>query len=116
MSAEDLLLQLQKLTLDEYRLTTQLREKGEEIERVRARIVQQQQTGESVLGINDRVRILNPKFFSPITKGWNEKEEHARITAITYETDNPQQVKHYKLTTDNGTKTWRKPKNLTRLG
>ena len=116
MSTEDLTLQLQRLALDEYRLTRKLRAKQDEIEQLRTRINQQQQeTGNVDLKINDRVRILNPSIFSTIAQGWNEQESQARITGITYNNNTPHEVVRYKLTTNNGTKTWRKPKNVVRL-
>ena len=113
MPIEDLTLQLQRLTLDEYRLTKKLREKQEEIERVRARI--NRHPDNEHLQIGDRVHIHNPTTFSPLVQGWNEKESQAVITGITYNKTDPNSVGTYKLTTDNGTKTWRKPKNIARI-
>lgn len=115
MSEDDLILRLQQLTLDEYRIEVSLREKREEIARVRDRLLRQQAGGDRELQINDRVRILNPTTFSKLPKDWNAKEAQATITGITYERHAPNIIKHYKVTTANGTKTWRAPKNVERL-
>lgn len=115
MSEDDLILQLQRLTLEKYRIEVNLIEKRDEIARVEARLFRQQSGGDRELQIRDRVRILNPTWHTKLPKGWNESEEQAQITGITYEKDDPHTIKHYKLTTDNGTKTWRAPKNVERL-
>lgn len=122
MSAEELTHQLQKLTLQESRLHAQLLETKTEIERVRQHITRTSaastlpSTPPSGLNIGTRVVILSQiSNTTGRTPQWNERERRATITGITRNTQSPYEVVRYQLQTDNGTRTWRKAKNVKPL-
>ena len=122
MSTDELTHQLQELTLQEAQLSTQLIETKTAIERVRQRLIRNTHAATTTtrdqqrIRIGSRVEILNPTGISTVqTQQWIDNERTATITSITRNTRSPHDAVKYNLTTDNGTKTWRKAQNVRLL-